>query len=67
MVMKAGSMDLRKLAEQRGLSQNKLRKYTSEMASVMRWVKNSGWRLIDLTMTSWIIFRAIVYTVRLWY
>lgn len=40
MVMKAESMDLRKLAEANGggLSQNKLRKYASEMASVMRWV-----------------------------
>lgn len=41
MVMRAESMDLRKLAEVNGggLSQNKLRKYASEMASVMRWVE----------------------------
>lgn len=41
MVMKAGTMDLRKLAEVNGggLSQNKIRKYASEMASVLRWVE----------------------------
>lgn len=40
MVMRAGSMDLRKLAEVNagGLPLNKLRKYSSELASVMRCV-----------------------------
>lgn len=44
MVMKAGTMDLRKLAEVNGggLSQNKIRKYASEMASVLRWVEKLG-------------------------
>lgn len=38
MVMPAESMDLRKLAEINGggLSQNKIRKYAAEIASVMR-------------------------------
>lgn len=38
MVMRAESMDLRKLAEvtRGGLPENKLRKYASEIASVMR-------------------------------
>lgn len=38
MVMRAESMDLRKLADGSGggLPQTKIRKYTSEMASVMR-------------------------------
>lgn len=38
MVMRAGSTDLRKAAELNGgrLSQNKQRKYASEMASAMR-------------------------------
>lgn len=38
MVMRAGNMDLRKLADGSGggLPQSKVRKYASEMASVMR-------------------------------
>lgn len=43
MVMRSGTMDLRKFAELNGegsLAPARIREYASEMASVMRWV---GW------------------------
>eukprot|EP00903_Cladosiphon_okamuranus_P010311 g9758.t1 len=52
MVMRAASMDLRKLAEvsKGGLPLNKIRKYASEIASVMRCVHKAGLVWTDLKL-----------------
>ncbi|CAN0551778.1 unnamed protein product, partial [Ectocarpus sp. 12 AP-2014] len=57
MVMRAGSTDLRKLAEVNGggLSQNKLRKYGAAMASAMRCVHKAGLVWTDLKVDNFVL------------
>ncbi|CAM9457116.1 unnamed protein product [Ectocarpus fasciculatus] len=57
MVMRAGSTDLRKLAEVNGggLSPNKLRKYGAAMASAMRCVHKAGLVWTDLKVDNFVL------------
>lgn len=57
MVMRAESMDLRKLADGSGggLPQSKVRKYASEMASVMRCMHKAGLVWTDLKLDNMVL------------
>ncbi|CAM9133049.1 unnamed protein product, partial [Hapterophycus canaliculatus] len=58
MVMRAGSTDLRKVAEVNGgrLPQNKQRKYASQMASTVRCVHKAGLVWTDLKVDNMVLF-----------
>ncbi|CAM9391009.1 unnamed protein product [Ascophyllum nodosum] len=60
MVMQAGTVDLRKVAEssgEGGLAPPKIRKYASEMASIMRCIHKAGLVWTDLKLDNMVLYR----------